>query len=379
MSKTGVSRVVGGVGLLAAAIALHAQSGHSATLKAAKASHDAGLTWRQSDVRFLKAKAVLGLPLKKSMSMVRCRSDNTVYFNLDGGPQLSDAAGVPRLYSVTADGEVKSMLRKLPLEFNEVSVLDFFVSEQKVVTLVRATQREDGRVRETRYFLSSLDLQGDFSRLDAVEGHFEPLKVAVLDDGETVVLGWDQANRLPLLAVMKEDGTARRFLEGAFDPGVVATEVFRTAAFVAYAGGNVLLTFPGTSIAAVELNSGGVVRTIPMAMPAGYLLQDVLYSGPSTLVARAFPEPDYYKPRQVPQSQEPQHRLFEFDVRYGTLIRELVPDAPDVTEVTCAGNSSLTAIYYGTVIDSNPASGNASDRKAGAKGGAQLVVSTVPR
>ena len=225
------------------------------------ASDAAGLAWKQATVRFSNAKPVLGLPLGSSKPMVRCGSDNTAFFNLAGSQQTSDAAGASLLYSISTDGEVKSLMRKLPVEFNDISVRDFFVSDQRVVTLLRATKQDDQGVHETRYFLSTLDTQGDFKDVVEVEGHFRPLKVAAFGNGDVMVLGWDEANLLPMISVMKENGEARSFLDlddrkakGALSQGSVNAAMLQDAAFVAF-GNNVLLTFPGTVKPVLELNT----------------------------------------------------------------------------------------------------------------------------
>ena len=279
---------------------------------------------------------------------------------------------------------MKSELRTLPVEFNDLSVRDFFVSEQHVVTLLRATKRDDQGVQDTRYFLSKLDTQGDFKDLVQVEGHFRPVKIAVFDDGEVMVLGWDEANLLPMLAVLKDSGAIRYFLDvedrkgkGAFDRGSVNAEMLEDAAFVAY-GKNVLLTFPGTVKPALVMDVTGVIRTIPLGIPAGYILHDVLYSGTgATLVVRVQAKKEGEKPGLYDEAQDPQRRLFEM-TSSGALLRELVPDKPKVSEVTCAAHQSLTAVFVGSVLDSDQAAATAtSGTQAG--GGGQLLVSSVRR
>jgi hypothetical protein len=281
---------------------------------------------------------------------------------------------------------VKSLMRKLPLEFNDISVRDFFVSEQNVVTLLRAIKRDDQGVHETRYFLSTLDTQGDFRELAEVEGHFRPLKLAVFGGGDVMVLGWDEANLLPMIAVLKENGTTRSFLDlddrnakGTFNQGSVDAETLQDAAFVAF-GNEVLLTFPGTVKPAVELSTTGVVRSIPISVPAGYVLHDVLYSGTrQTLVVRVQAVKEGEKPGLYDEAQNTQTRLFEMSSRTGALLQELIPDKPKVSEVACAGGSSLTAIFYGTPIDSDSVARAKNDKPVATTGGVQLLVSSVRR
>lgn len=343
---------------------------------------EAGLAWPQAKVRFSAEKPVLGLPLKSSRSMVRCGSDNTAYFNLDGGSQLSDVAGAPRLYSISTGGEVKSLVRKLPVDFNEIEVRDFFVADRSIVTLVHAAKSDSQGVRETEDLLSMLDPDGDFKDLVKVESHFRPLKVAVFGDGEMLVLGWDEANLLPTLAVLKPDGTIRRFLDtddrkakGAFDPTNVSLKRLQGAAFVAY-GGEVLLTFPGTSQPVVILNAAGVDGTIPIQIPAGFVLSEVLNSsarGPLVVRVQAMKESTVQG--QFDESSDPKRRLLEVSSYSGQLIREFVFDKPKISDVTCGASYAMTAIFADTIPDANT-SGKVA---AGPEEAEQLVVATARR
>ena len=377
MRTTGVVCLV----LFATAAVAGAQGTARTAAVTTKPGSGAGLAWPQTKARFDAEKPVLGLPLNNSRSMVRCGSDNTAYFKLDGGSQVSDVAGAPRLYSISTDGEVKSVLRKLPVDFNDIDVRDYFVGDRTIVTLLRAAKSDSQGVRETGYFLSMLDPQGDFRDLVKVEGHFRPLKVAVFGDGEILVLGWDEANLLPILALLKEDGTIRRFMDmddrrakGTFDRTSVSLKLLQEAAFVAF-GDQILLTFPGTAQPLVVLNAGGVSGTIPIGIPAGYVLHDVLNSnsrGPLVLRAQAAKEETV---GQFDESADPKRRLFEMNSYNGHLIREFVFDKPKVSEVTCGANWSLTAIFADTIPDAS-SNGKVSAVPPEAQ---QLVVATVRR
>src|ERR1017187_3683217 len=133
-----------------------------------------------------------------------------------------------------------------------------------------------------------------------------------------MVLGGDEANLLPMIAVMKESGAIRSFLDlddhkakGAFDRGSVNAEMLQDAAFVAF-GNNVLLTFPGTVKPVLELNTTGVLRSIPITIPAGYVLHDVLNSDARrTLVERVQAKKEGDKPGLYDEAEDTQRRLFE--------------------------------------------------------------------
>jgi hypothetical protein len=204
----------------------------------------------------------------------------------------------------------------------------------------------------------------------------------VLGGGEMLVLGWDEANLLPMLAVLKEDGTVRRFMDtddrkakGAFGRAMVTAEKLQNAAFVNF-GSEVLLTFPGTTRAVVELNAGGAVKTIPLQIPAGYVLHDVLNSSSrGALVVRVQAAKDGETVGPFDESSDAKRRLFEMSSYDGHLIREFVFDMPQASEVTCGAGYSMTAIFADAVPDAN-LNGSFSAAPAGAQ---QLVVATAQR
>jgi hypothetical protein len=205
-----------------------------------------------------------------------------------------------------------------------------------------------------------------------------------------MVLGWDEANLLPLIAVLKDSGAIRYFLDlddrkakGAFSPGSVNAEMLRDAAFVAF-GNDVLLTFPGTVKPALELNASGVLRSVSIAIPAGYVLHDVLNSDARrALVVRVQAKKEGEKPGLYDEAEDTGMRLFEVSLATGAMLREFVPDKPKVSEVACAGGSSLTAVFYGPAVGSDSAATAGNDKQVGtavdALSGGQLLVSSVRR
>jgi hypothetical protein len=344
--------------------------------------------WRKTTVRFTNEKPVLGLPVDSNRARLRCANDGVVFFDLTAD---STAAAAPMLYSISRDGEVKHLLRKLPIDYTDVSVRDFFAGEGTLVTLLQAEKRDspEMRPREVDYFLSTSDHDGDLPNLIQMDVRFRPLKVATFGSGDFMVLGWDEGNLLPELALLKGDGTIRRFVDmddrkpGA-DPEKeaarerVTLEALEDAVFVPY-GSEVLLTYPGTAKPVLVVGAGGQSRSIPISLPGGFVLHDVLVSeAPWSLVLRA------QEPRD-PKAKEdagkvPQPRMFAMDSTHGSLIREYVIDTkPLISEVTCAAKNSLTAMFYDTVDAGKTAANGGTTAVAdeAADASKQLVVSTV--
>jgi len=249
---------------------------------------------RNTNLKFNSEKPVLGLPVGGSGTRAHCSIDGVAFFDLTGNSAMAGQD----IYGISPDGGVTHVLRKVPIDFTNVSVKDFFAGDKTLVTLLEAVNRDDGSQtsppRETDYFLSLEDEAGDMSDLVQMQLRFRPVKIARFGSGDVVVLGWDEGNLLPVLAFVKTDGTVHRFIDlderrpdvtseasektAAAEHTKDTLEVLQGAAFVAF-GSDVLLTYPGTTKPVRVLSTSGELRTIPITIPAGYVLNDVLVSG----------------------------------------------------------------------------------------------------
>jgi hypothetical protein len=324
--------------------------------------------WPQRNIRFSNRKTVLGLVVDSGKAKARCSGDGTTYFDLASLTESTDAPGMPEIYGVTTGGEVSHLQRKLPLDFTSVSERDFFAGEKTLVTLLEATKRDDGTdakpPRETAYFLSLSDHVGDFSKLVQLQVRFKPFKVALVGQDDILVLGWDESNLLPVLAVLKDDGTVRRFIDlsghqDAASDRESAVKALQGAAFVPF-GSQELLTYPGTARPIPVLSAVGEDRVIPISLPGGFVLHDVLGSGGgSQLVVRAQQVLDLDK---AAGAKPPPPLLFQMSASSGSVLNELIFDKPTVAEVTCAANYGVTAIFHDTITGQDHSGDLASDK-----------------
>jgi hypothetical protein len=254
--------------------------------------------------------------------MTHCSDAGVTFVDLYGGSALPGSPDLPELFSVSRGGEVKSVHRMMPSDFTDVSIRDFFAADHTLVTLLEAVKHDDHTdtsiPREVRYFLSLSDYDGGFAKLLSLELRFKPLKVALFGSGDFIVLGWDETNLLPLLALLKEDGTVRRFVDLDYrhhpefyatygsskeaessEQGRAALALLQRAEFVPY-GSQVLLTYPGTAKSVSVLSAVGEDRSIPTELPGGFVLHDVLVSGAGyPLILRAQPMEVSGKPTTV--------------------------------------------------------------------------------
>jgi hypothetical protein len=338
---------------------------------------------------------VLGLPLGSSITRAHCSTDGTAFYDV----ATIDSSAGQRLYGISPDGEVKHLLRKLPIDYTHIMVRDFFAGEKQLVTLLEADKRDGTDAsppRVTDYFLSVEDDAGDQSDLVPMSVRFKPVKVARFASGDVMVLGWDEGNLLPVLAMIKGDGTAGRFVDlDAVRPSaprdahgnpakseaamqLATLESLQGSTFVAF-GSEILLTWPGSTKPIIVLSYSGETRMIPITIPSGYVLNDVLVSsGGGTLVVRV-KEADVRKPADE-VAPPPRMMLIEYDAVHGSRIGRITFDKPQISDVTCAPNSSLTAVFLDTLPDaSQPAANSGATGATASAPPTQLVVATARR
>jgi hypothetical protein len=164
------------------------------------------------------------------------------------------------------------------------------------------------------------------------------------------------------MAILKEDGTLRRFIDlderstGSQAP--VATSADATlasltgAAFVPF-GKGVLLTYPGTVRPIRVLNGLGPGGSLSLEFPPGYQLHDVLNSGDGVTIVARLQEIAELQTDKTDDAALPRQRMFEFQAQTGKRIREFTFDKVPVSAVTCAANRSLAAIFEQPVGNAN--------------------------
>jgi hypothetical protein len=371
MRNAEVLRIARWVLLGAAVPAAWAQSSQQAAVAPVKAP---AVRRMERSIMFSGEKPVSGLPPQSNRSAAHCSGDNMAFFNVTGS---SETGAMPELYRISPGGEVTHLMRKLPMNFDTVSMKDFYAGDQTLVTLLEAVKLADGLgdrpVRETDYFLSISDHDGDLSKLVQLDVRFKPLRIAVFGSGEYLLLGWDEANQLPVVTILKDDGSVRRFLdmeerrpdaahERAAEPEQVSLEELQASVFVPY-GSNVLLTYPGSTKPVRVLSAVGDVRSVRLELPGGYVLHDVLVSGDrGNFIVRV--QAVGAKPDKDDPDKEPVRRLFEMDPSTGKNFREIVFDKPRVSDVTCAAQMRLTAIFSDTIASPDKTAATGKDTES---------------
>jgi hypothetical protein len=91
-------------------------------------------------LKFNSEKPVLGLPVGGSGTRAHCSIDGVAFFDLTGNSAMAGQD----IYGISPDGGVTHVLRKVPIDFTNVSVKDFFAGDKTLVTLLEAVNRDDG-------------------------------------------------------------------------------------------------------------------------------------------------------------------------------------------------------------------------------------------
>ncbi len=332
---------------------------------------------RTRAISFVSPTPALGLPAGLTHTTGVCSADGLSFFDTS-----ADTDTPSDLYTVSMTAEVKHLRRKLPLSYTALTVLSFYPADHTLVTLLKAEKRDDPKSSPTTtdYFLSLSDHDGDQADLLELRLPFRPLRVAAFGSGDYLAVGWEPANQLPVMAVLKSDGTIRRFvdlgdLQRSDAKAAKNLELLNAAAFVPF-GNSVLLTFPGSNRPAQLASPNGTGGSIPLFIPSGYVLHDVLnFGGQNPLVMRVEPLPQPPDDKGKIPKPGPM-RVFEVNSYTGALREFTFTEAPPAS-VTCAAKSSLIAVYLSPV--GTPAKAITSAAEPPAEIPMQMVVGSIRR
>jgi hypothetical protein len=158
----------------------------------------------------------------------------------------------------------------------------------------------------------------------------------------------------------------------------VTLALLQRAEFVPY-GSQVSLTYPGTAKSISVLSAVGEDRSIPIELPGGFVLHDVLVSGAGyPLILRAQPAEVSGRSPTL-DHVNPGQRLFEMNSHNGSLLKEFLFDKPGLDSVKCASASTLTAIFYDTIADPVHSAAVSNNLTTATENATQLVIATAPR
>jgi hypothetical protein len=309
---------------------------HSAAARAAQAD-----PWAQLPVTtltFSHTAELSGLPQSPFiMNPLQCTPRGALFFQIPLPPKFMTRAFV----FVTAKGKmtVDADAANVP-GFEEFRQLEVFPRDEHVYGIVEGRHRppgqppnEAGEQPPWGEFVVEYAAEGSIeSLIPLTQISFTPMKFGVLPSGRLVLAGKDLANLAPVLVMLDRAGnnpypldlfgsqfySTQRLSQfypevGHDNPaGTGIDRVLSSVQFVSY-GNNLLVVQTGTNFPVAEIGDGGILRTVPLELPAGTMIESLLPASQHAFYVRI-----------ADRRAEPViHRLIVFDPNTGEALREI--------------------------------------------------------
>ena len=321
---------------------------------------DPGVPSRVYDLSI--SKQVNGLPnLEVAIDPIQCASDGSAFLE-----SLDLSNGYRRLYMVLSSGEATEIRRDLT-QIDSPSFRSFYPGQEKLITLLASenkTSDSAGSKNSKNYLLyvsdrsSGLDILSTSHELFSVSGlKIEPVSAAILPSGNILLLGVQDDDKQPALLLLDWRGTILRALDisaQSYNDSQELREIYgekRTdlrriltaAKFVPYKN-HILLLQPSSTLPILELDDTGVVRSITVKLPKGYLPESMVTSD-NNLIIRARSEIAAKKMISTGVVFGEERPLYEVSADDGSLIREIKLRDLISSELVCAVDGSFEALH----------------------------------
>ncbi len=201
------------------------QSGSSG--KKNKQSFDAPLY----DISFKQGDPIPGIGAMPAIRLpFQCTADGTVFVTMvqplgtDPKPRfLAKLSLSPLVVSVARAGEAHSFLLDKVPGLVDVTYIDQFASDSKVIFLLRAS-RDDGEgsmrlnedesapKKEHHLFIAVFDRSGNYQKTMQMDDAIEVYQLGIFPSGNYLVYGYDKVDHAPVLVMLKDDTTILSFL-----------------------------------------------------------------------------------------------------------------------------------------------------------------------
>src|SRR5579872_3279345 len=324
--------------LLFTIVSLPGQSPDSQTVVGKAAQGD---PWSQlpiSTLNFIHTADLSGLPQSPFiLNPFQCTPRGDLLFQVPLPPKFVTRAFV----TVTVKGKATMNSGATNIAgFEDIRQGAVFPRDQHVYEYIEGRYRRPGQpvngtLEEPRWgeFIAQYAADGSFESLVPLTHiSFTPMVFAVLPSGSFVLVGKDFTNMAPVLVMLDRMGRNPQPLDlfgspsystqglSQFYPGVAhdnpagtgLDRVLNAVQFLSY-GDDVLLVQTGTNFPVVEIGEGGILRTMPLKLPAGTTIESFL---PST--QRLF-----YVRIADHRGETVIHRLVAFDPSTGDALREI--------------------------------------------------------
>lgn len=310
-------------------------------------------------VRFKAQGPIPNLPYLPAISLpVQCNSDGTLFFDSIKPENPSEHT----VYEVTVKNSLRFNTGMIPGLY-DVHFLSSYPSDSQLGMLVRATT-ESAQDKMTgaphSYYVVTFDLKGNFKKSTAIEvsPNFMPSHLALLRSGELLVSGFDKGNQVARLVLLDVDGTFKRPIDlpaarlpnSPREQANPMYEIHRSERLLgsvsfSNASDSVLVWRGGSTDPIVEVREGGALREVPIQIPSGFVLADLVASNDRWVAhfRRAT-----YTMKQAQNTNDP-HIYAYYEVRPsdGTLARQLTLQGNRAGTVYCEHDSTYLSFEVG--------------------------------
>lgn len=295
-----------------------------------------------------------GLPHSPAITApLRCSPNGTPFLEFPLPPTFMTRA----LVSVTKSGKVTTYASGNSVPgLQQVSQIAYFPQDKYVYYLVEGRENSfipAGSDKSSRHYYSlRYSEDGTLDSTTPLDITTGPVRIGAFPSGALAIMGVDPIEHYPQLILLDSGGknsrlvdidSARRyesdqlrhFYPGASqsDPGGSGLSAVASAVqFLSY-GDDLLLVQMGTNYPVLELGEGGILRSVPLRLPAGSIVESLIQSSERFWLARIA---DAAKSPAV-------HWLVAFDPGTGEPIRTYATPGVPPDSIACDADGTFLA------------------------------------
>lgn len=273
-----------------------------------------------------------------------CTSDGTVFITmvqpLGTGSQPANLAQFSPsflLTSIGTSGEAHSFpLNQVP-ELYDVSDVDHFVSDSKVIFLLRAAPGSGSGISsgsespakvEHHLYAVAFNREGTYQKTTQLDEAFDIYRIGLFPSGNYLAWGFDQNDHAPQLAILKEDGSVLEYLtvpKGDLPDKVIGKSADAKGPVLAPAqlighGHSIYVVQLKTDFPILEVSEAGTIRAIRARLQDGLHIKRLIPSD-TNLYAWADGQPG---------------RIYELDAQSRDILRQFsVGEGQAAANVAC--------------------------------------------
>ena len=218
---------------------------------------------------------------------ILCNSGGTIFLQMLQPPEFRQRI----IYAVTKE-KVQEFVAGSITSLQSVEVESIYPSDSQLAMLVQA---KDGtshdETRRSRYYpyIAVFDLAGKFKHAIPLPETYSVSHIAVLDDDRYLVIAYDHSSGVARLELWNGDGEKVKTFDlpanrsgsavdgdaGSREESISSSRLLGEVNFTPYKD-SVLVWRARSSDPILEISTGGSVREVPLQIPKGYVLADIV-------------------------------------------------------------------------------------------------------